>query len=49
MVNGAGNPTATCGLVKTAFRPSDDASVLNYLIPANAMMSVELKKTSKML
>lgn len=30
-------------------RPSDDATILQFLIPANAQMSVELKKTAKIL
>lgn len=30
-------------------RPSDDATILQFLIPANAQMSVELKKTAQIL
>lgn len=49
-LGGIGNPlNAGTGLVRSAFRPSDDATILGYLIPANAMMAVELKRCAKML
>ena len=44
---GQGNPlNHGTGLVRSAFRPSDDATILGFYIPANAMMSVELKRTA---
>lgn len=47
---GHGNPLNNgTGLVRSAFRPSDDASILGFYIPANAMMSVELKRTAAIL
>ncbi|KAF1982223.1 glycoside hydrolase family 125 protein [Aulographum hederae CBS 113979] len=47
---GIGNPlNGGTGLVRSAFRPSDDATILGYLIPSNAMMAVELKRTAAML
>ncbi|KAI1978637.1 hypothetical protein LOZ53_001326 [Ophidiomyces ophidiicola] len=49
-LRGIGNPLNNeTGLVRSAFRPSDDASILGFLIPANAMMSVELRRTADML
>lgn len=49
-LSGVGNPLGVgTGLVRSAFRPSDDATILGFLIPANAMMSVELKRAAKML
>ena len=33
---------ANTSLVRSAFRPSDDATILQFLIPSNAFMSVEL-------
>lgn len=48
-IHGRGSPSKTCGLVKSYFRPSDDACLLPFNIPGNAMLSVELKKTSEML
>lgn len=49
-LHGIGNPlNAGTGLVRSAFRPSDDATILGFFIPGNAMMSVELKRTAAML
>ncbi|KAF2708902.1 glycoside hydrolase family 125 protein [Pleomassaria siparia CBS 279.74] len=49
-LNGIGNPLkGGTGLVRSAFRPSDDATILGFLIPANAMVSVELKRTADIL
>jgi meiotically up-regulated gene 157 (Mug157) protein len=38
-------PSLNCGLVRCSFRPSDDMVKLPFLIPANAMMAVELNNS----
>ncbi len=40
---GYGQPARRCGLSKSPFRPSDDAALLPFLVPANAMAVVGLR------
>jgi meiotically up-regulated gene 157 (Mug157) protein len=46
---GVGNPGASCSLVRSAFRSSDDASLLPYNIAENAFLSTTFAKVAKML
>ncbi|KAL1864945.1 hypothetical protein VTK73DRAFT_5591 [Phialemonium thermophilum] len=44
--NGLGNPTRANGMVRTAFRPSDDACIFQFLTPANMMWAKYLEEAS---
>lgn len=46
---GKGNPVGYTGMTWSGFRPSDDGCRLNYLVPANMMAVVAMKKTAEML
>lgn len=47
-LGGVGNPVNfETGLVRSAFRPSDDATVMQFFVPGNAHMLTELKKLMK--
>ena len=47
---GTGNPVQNgTGLIRSAFRPSDDACVFEFFIPANMMFAHYLKATSAIL
>ncbi|SCZ90843.1 BZ3500_MvSof-1268-A1-R1_Chr1-3g02306 [Microbotryum saponariae] len=41
-MSGLGEPAKRCGLVKSAFRPSDDATVFPFLIPSNCYLVASL-------
>ncbi|KAJ2681176.1 hypothetical protein GGI25_000131 [Coemansia spiralis] len=45
---GMGNPVKYTGMVKTLFRPSDDATIFPFLVPANAFLAVELANLGQM-
>lgn len=45
-LDGTGNPVNfNTGLVRSAFRPSDDATILQFFVPGNVHMLSELKRT----
>ncbi|KAI8888603.1 glycoside hydrolase family 125 protein [Backusella circina FSU 941] len=48
-LNGRGQPVKYTGMVKSLFRPSDDATVFPFFVPGNAMLSVELGHLSELL
>ncbi|RZM30001.1 MAG: glycoside hydrolase family 125 protein [Pedobacter sp.] len=45
---GYGYPTKPVGLICSAFRPSDDATVFSFLIPSNFFAVVSLKQAAEM-
>lgn len=45
--NGLGSPARPVGLIHSAFRPSDDACVYPFLIPANLFAVVALKQLAE--
>ena len=46
---GYGNPAKPVGLICSIFRPSDDATVFPYLVPANFFAVVSLRQAAEML
>ncbi|VEU24365.1 DEKNAAC105683 [Brettanomyces naardenensis] len=47
---GRGNPVNSgTGLVRSAFRPSDDSCIFQFFIPGNAQMATELEKLAPVL
>lgn len=50
MCNGGwGSPVSGCGLIVSCFRPSDDATTFQYLIPANFFAVTSLRKAARIL
>lgn len=47
--DGKGNPTGYTGMTWSGFRPSDDRCVYNYLIPANMMAVVAMRRAALLL
>lgn len=47
--HGYGNPVKPCGLIVSAFRPSDDATVLDFLVPSNFFAVTSLRKAAEIL
>jgi len=48
-VVGRGNPVKPCGLIASAFRPSDDATTFEFLVPSNFMAVNCLRKAAEIL
>ena len=44
--NGIGSPVNYTGMVRSPFRPSDDAALFEFLVPANMMLSRYLASTA---
>jgi meiotically up-regulated gene 157 (Mug157) protein len=47
--NGLGNPVKPVGLIASAFRPSDDATTFQFLIPSNFFAVTSLRKAAEIL
>lgn len=47
--SGWGAPVSGCGLIVSSFRPSDDATTLQYLVPSNFFAVTSLKKAAEIL
>lgn len=47
--DGLGNPVKPVGLIASAFRPSDDATTLQYLVPSNFFAVTSLRKAAEIL
>ena len=48
-VVGRGNPVNPVGLIASAFRPSDDATTFEFLVPSNFMAVSSLRKAAEIL
>ena len=48
-MSGYGYPTKPVGLICSAFRPSDDATIYNFLIPSNFFAVVSLRQAAEIL
>ncbi|KAK1993217.1 DUF1237-domain-containing protein [Colletotrichum falcatum] len=47
--DGLGNPSRENGMIRTAFRPSDDACIYQFLVPANMMWAKYLESASEIM
>lgn len=47
--NGLGAPVKPCGLIASSFRPSDDATTFQFLVPSNFFAVTSLRKASEIL
>ncbi|MDQ2834918.1 MAG: glycoside hydrolase family 125 protein [Acidobacteriota bacterium] len=48
LVNGIGNPVKPVGLIASAFRPSDDACIFQFLVPSNLFAVRSLRQLAAM-
>lgn len=49
ILDGYGAPASGCGLIVSSFRPSDDATLLPYLVPSNFFAVSVLRKAAEIL